>query len=152
MSAILQIKWFTKQNTHEKFMFTVINMISKVMNRSKNNNWRSLLKSDIITTKSFIEILTINFRLLSTNEKSLTINIIASEDDTVMKMSLSSATYLCHLIVLTQSLTALLLLLTALLLSLTAVLSLLTVLDKDSDTFSYYSLATKDLSQDKMTF
>ena len=91
-----------------------------------------------MTTESFVKILTINFRLPSTNKKSLMINTDASEDDTVMKMLPSSATYSCHSVVLTLSLTALSLSLTA--------------SDKDSDTFSYYLSAIKDLSQDEMTF
>ena len=98
-----------------------------------------------MTTESFVKILTINFRLPSTNEKSLMINISASEDNTVIKMPPSLTIYSCHSVVLT-------LLLIILSLLLTAILSLLTASNKDSDTFSYYSLATKDLSQDKMTF
>ena len=145
MSAILWIKWSTKQNTHKEFTFTVINMISKVMNRLKDDDWRSSLKSDVITPESSVEILMINFKLPSTNKKSLIINTDASEDDTVMKMPPLSATYLCYLVVLT-------LLLITLSLSFPAVLLLLTALNKDSDTFSYYSLAIKDLSQDEMTF
>ena len=108
------------------------------MDRLKDNDWRSSLKPDVMTTKSFVEILTINFKLPCTNEKSLTINISTSEDNAIMKMSPLSAIYLCHSVVLT-------LLLTAVQLSLTAS-------DKDSNIFLYYLLAIEDLSQDEITF
>ena len=85
-----------------------------------------------MSTESFIEILTINSELPSTNKKLLMINISASEDDKVIKTPSLSAIYLCYLVVL--------------MLLLTAVLSLLTILDKNSNTFSYYLSATKDLS------
>ena len=89
-------------------------------------------------TESSVEILTINSRLPSTNNKPPTINTGALEENKAMKMLPLPATYPCHPVVLAPLPATVLLLLAA--------------SDKDSNTFLYYPLATKDLSQDGMAF
>ena len=79
----------------------------------------------------------INFRLPSTNKKSLMINIDAAEQKEIIKLLLSLVTYLSHSVVFAQS-------------SVT-VMSLLTFSDCD-DSFLYYLSISENLSQDKMTF
>ena len=72
------------------------------------------------------------------------INTSAAEEEEAIKIPLLSATYLYHLVVLAQSLIAVLSLPAAILL-------LLTASDCDNS-FSYYLSVTENLSQDEMTF
>ena len=130
--------------------YTVTNIISEVINRLIDTNWKRLLKHLSVTvTEDFIKVLIINFKLF--NKKSLIINIDAVKEKKIIKILLLLIIYLSYLVVLILLLTAVLSLsVTVLSLSIFILLLLTAVLFSlllyNNNTFLYYSSDTDNLN------